>query len=221
MANYLIIGGDGKEYGPASDADVRLWIAEGRVNAHSQAKAENDTEFRPLSTFPEFADALAPKAPPTLGGSIPPASARPDQFVGEREEALRQVKGPAIGLIITAIMGLLLVTLGFAINIAALAGIQLIPQHELPDPQLQKLMNSIGGSVGLVQDVIGAAIGVVVLMGARKMLKLEAYQFAMTAAIAAMVPCVSPCCFLGLPFGIWALVVLNKPEIKRFFSSDK
>ena len=31
MANYIIIGGDGKEYGPVPDADVRLWIAEGRL----------------------------------------------------------------------------------------------------------------------------------------------------------------------------------------------
>ena len=62
MANYLIIGGDGKEYGPVTDADVRQWIAEGRLAGSSQAKAESDAEFRPLATFPEFADVL--KTPP-------------------------------------------------------------------------------------------------------------------------------------------------------------
>jgi len=55
-------------------------------------------------------------------------------------------------------------------------------------------------------------------MGASKMQSLTSYQFAFTAAILAMVPCLSPCCLLGLPFGIWALVVLNKPEIKSQFS---
>ena len=30
---YLIIGGDGKEYGPISGADLRKWIAEGRLSA--------------------------------------------------------------------------------------------------------------------------------------------------------------------------------------------
>jgi hypothetical protein len=64
MANYFIIGGDGKEYGPVSDADVRLWIAEGRVNAESRAKAESDAEFRALAQFPEFAAALAGQAAP-------------------------------------------------------------------------------------------------------------------------------------------------------------
>jgi hypothetical protein len=64
MANYFIIGGDDKEYGPISDADVRLWIAEGRLNATSRAKAESDAEFRALAQFPEFAAALAPQASP-------------------------------------------------------------------------------------------------------------------------------------------------------------
>ncbi len=34
---------------------------------------------------------------------------------------------------------------------------------------------------------------------------------------AAMIPCVSPCCLLGLPLGIWALIVLVKPEVKAAF----
>ncbi len=60
---YKIIGGDGQEYGPISDADILQWIAEGRLNGQSLAKAESDTTFRPLSTFPEFAAALGITAP--------------------------------------------------------------------------------------------------------------------------------------------------------------
>jgi hypothetical protein len=63
MANYIIIGGDGKEYGPITSADIRQWLAEGRLNAQSLAKAESDAEFRPLEKFPEFADAVASRAP--------------------------------------------------------------------------------------------------------------------------------------------------------------
>src|SRR5271156_911588 len=55
---YTIIGGDGQEYGPVSEADLRKWISEGRLNAQSLAKAEGQAEFRPLSTFPEFAGAF-------------------------------------------------------------------------------------------------------------------------------------------------------------------
>jgi uncharacterized membrane protein len=67
MANYLIIGGDGKEYGPVTDADVRQWLAEGRLNAQSLAKSESDAEFRPLSNFPEFANAFNAGTPPAIG----------------------------------------------------------------------------------------------------------------------------------------------------------
>ena len=36
MANYIIIGGDHKEYGPVNEMEVRQWIAEGRLNAESR-----------------------------------------------------------------------------------------------------------------------------------------------------------------------------------------
>jgi hypothetical protein len=67
MATYSIIGGDQKEYGSVTGDDLRRWIAEGRLNAQTLTKAESDAEFRPLSTFPEFADAFAPSvAAPAL-----------------------------------------------------------------------------------------------------------------------------------------------------------
>ena len=66
---FTIIGGDGKEYGSVLASDLRRWIAEGRLNAQTLAKAEGDAEFRPLSTFPEFADAFAP--PPEAPGAPP------------------------------------------------------------------------------------------------------------------------------------------------------
>lgn len=59
---YKIIGGDGQEYGPVTEADLCKWIAEGRLNAQSLAKGEGDADFCPLSTFPEFAGALGSAA---------------------------------------------------------------------------------------------------------------------------------------------------------------
>ena len=72
MANYFIIGGDGKQYGPITDADLCKWIEEGRLNQQSLAKGESDAEFRPLSTFPEFADALGTLVP-APGAALPSA----------------------------------------------------------------------------------------------------------------------------------------------------
>ena len=66
MATYTIIGDNEKEYGPITGSDVRQWISEGRLNEHTLTKAEGETEWRPLSTFPEFADLLAVKTPPPI-----------------------------------------------------------------------------------------------------------------------------------------------------------
>jgi hypothetical protein len=68
-----------------------------------------------------------------------------------------------------------------------------------------------------MSSVLTMAIAGLILYGAMKMKKLERYGWAITASILALVPCVSPCCLVGAPFGIWALVVLSKPEIKSAF----
>ena len=49
------------------------------------------------------------------------------------------------------------------------------------------------------------------------MKKLESYGMVMTATILSMLPCTSSCCCLGLPLGIWILIVLAKPEVKSAF----
>ena len=67
---YKIIGGDRKEYGPVSADELRRWLGEGRLNGQSLALEEGATEWRPLASFPEFAEALRVQA----GGAIPPSS---------------------------------------------------------------------------------------------------------------------------------------------------
>ena len=211
MATYTIIGGDQKEYGSVTTDDLRRWITDGRLNAQSLAKEEHDTEWRPLSAFPEFADVLA------AGSALPPLTAPVAGAGGGRDAALQMVKGPVIGLKVTAIVGLVLVVVGFVVNVLTLSGYH-FGMQQMYDPQVQKLFNTLGGGLGIVQNIIGGIVGVIVLLGAAKMQKLQNYQFALTASIVAMVPCISPCCLFGLPFGIWALVVLNKPEVKSHFT---
>jgi len=66
----------------------------------------------------------------------------------------------------------------------------------------------------------GAAIvvaNVVVLAGAIQMTRLRSFGLARTAAILAIIPCIGPCYLLGIPFGIWALVVLHDPAIRHSF----
>jgi hypothetical protein len=218
MATYTIIGGDQKPYSSVTPDDVRRWIADGRLNAQSLAKEETDTEFRPLSAFPEFADALNPASVP------PPPLTVPVAGMGEgREVALQLVKGPAVALKVTAILNIILAAW-------SLLRIAFFPPkmeqfnwalQQLNNPQLeqlfQKWIHTACGPFGGVNSLFELALSVLILIGAAKMQSLRSYEFAVTAAILAMVPCLTPCCLIGLPFGIWALVVLSKPEIKSHF----
>ncbi len=63
---YKILGADQKEYGPVTADQLKRWIAEGRANGQTRVQVEGATDWRPLSSFPEFAEALG------LGGSVPP-----------------------------------------------------------------------------------------------------------------------------------------------------
>jgi hypothetical protein len=220
MANYIIIGGDQKEYGPITADDVRKWIAEGRLNEHSRMKAESDAEFRPLSAFPEFANAFGAPAP--MPGA-PPLYNSPGTSAG-REAALQSVKGPAIALIVTAILNILIAVWGLAKMLFFPSNLTQLnaEMQQLNNPQMQafmqKMMQMSSGPFGIVNELFCLAMSILILMGATKMQSLRSYEFAFTAAILAMIPCLTPCCLLGLPFGIWALVVLSKPGVKSHFS---
>jgi len=61
---YKVIGGDQKQYGPVSSEEVRAWIADGRLNAQSLAWVEGATDWKPLGSFSEFAEALRAQAAP-------------------------------------------------------------------------------------------------------------------------------------------------------------
>ena len=72
MANFKIIGADKKEYGPVPLDQMRQWVNEGRANGQTLVQAEGETDWRPLSTFPELTDLVPPAAPPLAGaGPLP------------------------------------------------------------------------------------------------------------------------------------------------------
>lgn len=59
---YKIIGGDQIEYGPVTFDQLRQWILEGRVNHETKTQTAGSEEWKTLSSFPEFAEALAAQA---------------------------------------------------------------------------------------------------------------------------------------------------------------
>ena len=64
---------------------------------------------------------------------------------------------------------------------------------------------------------IPAVLNLVAVVGALYMRRLSGYAMSMIAAIVSLVPIATGCLCTGIPFGIWALVVLVRPEIKAAF----
>ncbi len=117
---------------------------------------------------------------------------------------------PAMFLLITAGLGALL---QIALLLMSVLGIGLAAM----EGELAQIEALIGGGFNIFGIIIALAVAGVIAFGALKMKSGESWTWGLAASILAMIPCVSPCCFLGLPIGIWAIVILNKPEVKAAF----
>ena len=202
---YYIIGADGQQYGPVTEETLRAWINEGRANGETRARKEGETEWKRLGDIPPFTSLFASAPPPTAGPAIVP--------VPPYAEAIRaQVQGPAIGLMVTALLSIGLSLTGLLMN---LIGASRFAFHRGMHSEIWGGMMS--GSLGQLTNFVSLGISALVLFGAYKMQRLENHAFAVLASILALLPCTSPCCVIGLPIGIWALVVLYRPGVREAF----
>jgi hypothetical protein len=133
-----------------------------------------------------------------------------DLYRQDRSERARdRVAGPAIALMVVSLLTVVLALVSLGLHI--ILGVVLVGMDR-PGRRDPDIANFAGGACGaLVALVCNATI----LTGATKMKGLRSYGLAMTASIIALLPCTV--CWIGLPFGIWSLVVLNNPAVKDSF----
>jgi hypothetical protein len=55
---YLVLGGDGKEYGPVTLRDVLNWVQQKRIRAQSRLKRSDSGDWTMAGQLPELRDAL-------------------------------------------------------------------------------------------------------------------------------------------------------------------
>lgn len=127
-------------------------------------------------------------------------------------DASRQVSGPAIGLLVTRVIGAFFAALAL---IGSIVGMGIAPfiRDEIPE----RYAEFWEGSVGAASSIVGIAVAAFIIFAALKMRELRQWELSLAASIVAMIPCISPCCIIGLPIGIWALVILLRPEVKEAF----
>jgi hypothetical protein len=155
-----------------------------------------------------------------------------------RDEAKSLVSGPAIMLMLAGGLGLLIALLNVLMMVSGKGllfapGQQRLGMPAQPAPNVGPGMPNppFGNQPGQVQPgpeqaafvvgtYVGATVaviwGLLVLLGAISMMSLRSYALAMTGSIVALIPC-NLCCVVGLPIGIWSLVVLGRSEVKSAF----
>ncbi len=127
-------------------------------------------------------------------------------------DAASQISGPSTALLITGIIGAIFSVAAFFSLIIG-AGLSTVWLEDIPD-----LYGEIWeGAAGMGSSFVGILVAGFIIYAALKMKDLSQWGLAMAASILAMIPCISPCCIIGLPIGIWCLVVLTKPEVKAAF----
>lgn len=211
---YRVKGADQKEYGPISADQVLQWIRENRLNRASLAERDGEPGWKPLEQFPEFAAAFsAGLASVNYSGGV--------AAVANPEQAARSLKAPAIILIFFAVAGIVFSFSGLFLKpVITDMMIRMFEQFNLPQEARAKMEEARDAGltpVDIFQVVLGIATNIVMLIGALKMMKVQSWGLSLAAAILVMLPCSSCCCLLGIPLGIWVIVLLNKPEVKAAF----
>lgn len=116
---------------------------------------------------------------------------------------------PALVLIVLTWIYLVVLVLTFAGNLLMSFGI--FPHSGSTSTRFEDGLRA--GSVALY---IG--IQVFVLYGLSHLRRLDNYGPAMAASVVSAIPCFTQCFILGAPFGIWAFVLMLKPEVKKLFA---
>lgn len=200
---FHVLGGDGKQYGPASTEQVLQWLAEQRLTAQSRLRREGEPDWRLLIDYPEFAHVATLSLSSTSDATA-------------REDALSAVKAPAWGMIASGILGFLWCLLQLILTVL---------QGPSSNPLLELLGQSQAQAVGLMVGMIGSlVVGMIwagfVAFAGYKLLRLESRGLVITATILMMIPCFGsslPICLVSLPLGIWALVAVNRVEVRSQF----
>ncbi len=162
----------------------------------------------------DFGDPYNPYAEEDFGaGEAPPiASRRPGKKSRSSSAAAQRTNLPAIFLYVVCGLSIAYITLNL---ITTAMGFQAqFPGMNQPPPEIM----NVSKAIAYVIMVIFILRDCFIIYAARQLQSLQSYGIAMTGAILAVIPCIgSPCCLLGVPFGIWALVVLSDAEVKGAF----
>jgi tRNA A-37 threonylcarbamoyl transferase component Bud32 len=141
-----------------------------------------------------------------------PRAVAPDSAADDTQTALRLVQNPAIGLTIAGILYWIAIPFAFVIMMKA----------DLNSVSAANIVLSLG--------FVPLVAGTLMVLGGQRMKRLESYSFTVAACILPLIflaaklvgllaktLAVGPGDWVGAPMGLWALVVLSRPEVRAAF----
>jgi len=138
-----------------------------------------------------------------------------------------KIVAPAVGLVVVAILSVFMTMLSIFGNVFNRWLLRMAESSNLPPEKLDPIREGIArgdfGAIPYVFAVVHVTMALLIILGALRMMKQQSYGFAVTASILAMVPCVGTsgcCCLIGLPIGMWALIVLMDNDVKAAFGAQ-
>ncbi len=201
---------NGQQKGPVTQDQLDELARQGTIKADTLVWTDGMANWLPYSQARPGTGA-APAA--VVGG--PAFAAMP---VADAEAVARgMVKGPAIAMLVNGALIALFSLYGALTHL--LGKKQEMPPlpPEVP-PWVPQMIEAMQGPIGLAANIFSVLVGAFIVFGSLKMVKLQSRGLAIATAVVSMIPCLTGCCcIIGLPFGIWAMVVLNKPEVKASF----
>lgn len=129
-------------------------------------------------------------------------SSRPES---SREVVRQSLYPPAMALLVLSTITIL-IYLGLLVFVGVVKLMPGLPANDL----------SLADILGPICILLTNAV---VCFGSVAMLRMSSYGAAYTAAIIALIPFCTPCWLIGIPFGIWALVLLNRYGTSAVFDS--
>jgi predicted Ser/Thr protein kinase len=168
--------------------EIVLRSLESEPDRRYQHAVDIKTDVQELAGQPAH---MKPAGRPSMGTAEPGAPA---------QEINLRIRGPANGLLVTGIIDCAVLPFMFAIVL------------------VKSPYSSDAAYYALWLPALVSLTGIPIMVGALKMKRFESRRFALASGILAMIPRFSPAVLLGVPMGIWSLVVLTDPEVKAAFA---
>lgn len=199
---------NGQQKGPVTQDQLDELSRQGAIKADTLVWTDGMANWLPYSQARPGTGA-APMPP--SGGTAYAASV---PVMGDEAAAKQKVSGPAIGLIVCGALGILGVLTSLLSLLAPPPDLSQLP----PGMEWMKTWTEMSrGPIAIISSVINLGVGILTIIAGIKMKNLTGHGLALAAAILNIIPLTNGCCCVGLPIGIWALIVLLNSQVKSSF----